>query len=151
MPQMNGQEAIQIIKGDISSNTKIIVLTASALEEERATILALGCDDLLQKPFKIDELLLMMAKHLGVCYTCAEENPVLKPQLPLSAWDRNSFTTIADELILELQQSIMEIDLDKIEQIVEKISQENELLAQMIEQHISNFEYEHILNILPLN
>jgi Amt family ammonium transporter len=151
MPQMNGHEAIQIIKGDTSSNTKIIVLTASALEEERASILALGCDDFMRKPFKMDELVLMMAKHLGVCYTCAEENSVLESQLPLSALDRDSFTTIADELILELQQSIMEIDLDKIEQIVEKISQENELLAQMIEQHISNFEYEHILNILPLN
>ncbi len=45
----------------------------------------------------------------------------------------------------------MEIDLDKIEQIVAKISQENELLAQMIGQHLSNFEYEHILNILPLS
>ncbi len=151
MPQMNGHEAIQIIKGDTSSNTKIIVLTASASEEERASILALGCDDFMRKPFKMDELVLMMAKHLGVCYTCAEENLILESQLPLSALDRDSFTTIADELVLELQQSIMEIDLDKIEQIIEKISQENELLAQMIEQHISNFEYEHILNILPLN
>ena len=106
----------------------------------------------MRKPFKMDELVLMMAKHLGVCYTCAGENLVLeKPQLPLSALDRDSFTAIADELILELQQSIIEIDLDKNEQIIEKISQENELLAQMIEQHISNFEYEHILNLLPFN
>lgn len=97
----------------------------------------------------MDELLLMMAKHLEVCYTCAEENS-LELQ-PWSTLERDFFTTIADELILELQQSIIEIDLDKIEQIVEKIGQENKLLAQMIEQHISNFEYKHILNILPLN
>jgi hypothetical protein len=45
----------------------------------------------------------------------------------------------------------MEIDLDKIEQITQQIGQENELLAQAIEQYISNFEYEHILNLLPFN
>lgn len=44
----------------------------------------------------------------------------------------------------------MEIDLDKIEQIIENISQEHELLANTIERHISNFEYEHILYLSPL-
>ncbi|MGB5633675.1 MAG: hypothetical protein WBM86_12990 [Waterburya sp.] len=35
-------------------------------------ILAIGYDDLLRKPFKAEQLLLMMTKHLGVCYTYAE-------------------------------------------------------------------------------
>ncbi|MFM2313986.1 MAG: ammonium transporter [Cyanobacteriota bacterium] len=150
MPKLNGEEAIEIIKGDFNSMTKIIALTASTLETERANIMILGCDDFLRKPFKTDELLLMMTKHLGVCYTYAEDNAVQSLLSPLNLTDQ-AFEEISEELLWSLKQSIMEIDLDKIEQITQQIGQENELLAQAIEQYISNFEYEHILNLLPFN
>ncbi len=150
MPGLSGQQAIEIIKGDRSTQVKIIALTASPLEAERVKILELGCDDLMSKPFKIDELLTMMTKHLGVCYTYAEEKAVEEP-LSLLTLDRDAFANLSDELLSGLQQSIEEIDLDKIGQVIEQIGKKNELLAQTIEQHISNFEYEYILNLLPLN
>jgi ammonium transporter, Amt family len=148
MPNMNGYEAIQQIKSEGESQTKIIALTASAMEEERANILATGCDDFLRKPFQSEELFSLMTKHLGVCYTYAETISPTKSELSLSQLDSNSFDSLSDELLLELQQSIMAIDLDKIEQILEKISEENQLLAQTINQYVSNFEYEHILQLL---
>lgn len=93
-----------------------------------------------------------MTKHLGVCYTYAElDNPTEEPSVLLSPLDNDSFASLSDELLLELQQSIMAIDLDKIRQIVNKISQEDRLLARAIEQHINNFEYDRILKLLPLN
>jgi ammonium transporter, Amt family len=150
MPKLNGEKAIEIIKSDPTSMTKIIALTASALETEKASIMNLGCDDFLRKPFKIDELLLMMTKYLGVCYTYAEDNAVQSLLSPLNLTDQ-AFEDISQELLRSLKQSIMEIDLDKIEQITQQIGQENELLAQAIEQYISNFEYEQILNLLPFN
>lgn len=159
MPNLSGEETIKIIKSDRQEDLqddrqtpKIIALTASALETERVQIMAMGCDDFLRKPFKTDELLLMMTKHLGVCYTYAEdaEDNTAESLLLLSLND-HAFEEISHELLLELQQSIMEIDLDKIKQITHQIGQENKLLALTIEQHISNFEYEHILNLLPFN
>ncbi|MEN9565896.1 MAG: ammonium transporter, partial [Cyanobacteriota bacterium] len=149
MPHLSGERAIELIKSDPTSTTKIIALTASALETERASIMALGCDDFMRKPFKSDDLLLMMTKHLGLCYTYAG-NTVDLPLPPLTLNDR-AFEEISNQLLLELQQSIVAIDLAKIEQITQQIAQENELLAQAIEQHISNFEYEHVLNLLPFN
>ena len=149
MPHLSGEKAIELIKSDRTSTTKIIALTASALETERVSIMALGCDDFMRKPFKTDDLLLMMTKHLGLCYTYAG-NTVDLP-LPPPTLNDQAFEKISNQLLLELQQSIMAIDLAKIEQITQQIAQENELLAQAIEQHISNFEYEHVLNLLPFN
>lgn len=148
MPEMSGVEAIKVIKNDPNSQTKIIALTASALETEKNSVMTLGCDDFMGKPFKTDELLVMMAKHLGLCYTCAEAHTgeTLLPRLTLN---NDVFEQISDELLKSLEQSILEIDLDKISNIIEQIGQENELLAQTIEQHVNNFEYEHILNSLP--
>ena len=150
MPVMNGQTAVTQIKSADKSNTttKIIALTASALEAERSVIVAAGCDDLMQKPFQTQELFALMTKHLGVCYTYAESQPTaLSSSIP--QLNDSSFANLSDDLLLELQQSIMAIDLDKISQIIEYIRQENRLLAQGIEQHINNFEYERILKIIP--
>ncbi|MEO1465733.1 MAG: hypothetical protein AAFR89_05815, partial [Cyanobacteria bacterium J06633_1] len=55
-------------------NTKILALTASAFEEEKAIILSAGCDDFVRKPFKEEVLFDKMTEHLGVQYLYAESN-----------------------------------------------------------------------------
>lgn len=158
MPDSNSYQAIEAVKADPASDTKIIALTGSALEEERTAILAMGCDDFMRKPFKVNELLAIMTKHLGLCYT--SEAMSFKPASPASAnlepdsvslLERNSFADISDDLVCELQQAIVKIDLERIGQIIEQIAEENRQLAQAIERHINNFEYERILNLLPSN
>ncbi len=155
MPNINGYEAVRKIKTDKLSKTKIIALTASAMQSEKAVIIDTGCDDFMHKPFQAEELLVMMTKHLGVCYTYAQTDSITTKELrseamplSLSQLNSNSFDTLSAELILELQQSIMAIDLEKINQTIKKIADENQLLAQAINQHIDNFEYEYILNLL---
>ena len=60
-----------------------------------------------------------MTKHLGLCYTCAEAAstasfPSDYSQPALSFLDDSYFINLPDEIVRELQQSIMEIYLDKI-------------------------------------
>ena len=158
MPDSNSYRAIEIVKADPASDTKIIALTGSALAEERTTILAMGCDDFIRKPFRVNELLAIMTKHLGLCYTSETMSP--EPASPAIAnsepdsvpsLNNDSFADISHDLLLELQQSIAEIDLERIGQIIQQIAEENRQLAQAIERHIDNFEYERILNLLPSN
>ncbi len=81
MPVMDGYEATRRIR-DIESRTflcvqnttKIIALTASAFDEQKSTILAAGCDDLVIKPFREEVIFEKMATHLGVQYIYAEES-----------------------------------------------------------------------------
>jgi DNA-binding response OmpR family regulator len=55
LPGMSGDDICRSISGRIS--TKIIMLTASVFEQDRAEGLALGADDYLGKPFGFAELL----------------------------------------------------------------------------------------------
>ena len=74
MPIMNGYDAARIIKTrqqqavDQTPQAVIIALSASAFEEDRAIMLASGCDDSVSKPFKRELLLHTMAQHLGIQY-----------------------------------------------------------------------------------
>ena len=58
LPQMSGLEATQIIKADAAlRQTPVIALTAHAMDTDRETALAAGCDAYLTKP--IDEAALL--------------------------------------------------------------------------------------------
>jgi len=67
MPVMDGYTAIQNIRASREGNaTVIIALTAHAFEEERQSILSVGCDDFIRKPFQQQEILAAINRHLKV-------------------------------------------------------------------------------------
>ena len=57
MPEMNGYEAIEIIRKDEKLKAiPIVALTAKALKEDRAKCIAVGANDYLSKPADYDVL-----------------------------------------------------------------------------------------------
>jgi len=67
MPVMDGYQATRRIKSTTKGQATVIVaVTASALEEDREIILSEGCDGYIRKPFREEELLEALSKHLGV-------------------------------------------------------------------------------------
>jgi signal transduction histidine kinase/CheY-like chemotaxis protein len=74
MPKMNGLEATAIIKVlPKGADTKIIAITASAMNEEREKILASGIDELFLKPFSRNDLLVRMGELLDIKYQYQSE------------------------------------------------------------------------------
>lgn len=67
MPVMNGDEAIHIIKAtELGKTTPVVAVSASVLKSEQQDILNKGADDFLSKPFKRNQLLKMISKHLSL-------------------------------------------------------------------------------------
>lgn len=62
MPVMGGIDATKILKAQYP-NLKIVAQTAFTLPEEAASVLAAGCDDILCKPIKRDQLMDMIHKY----------------------------------------------------------------------------------------
>lgn len=86
MPIMDGYQAIQHIRAreresrmaverspdsNVRPIAKIIAVTSSAFDQERADILEAGCDDFISKPFQEQDLLAKLAQHLGLTYLYA--------------------------------------------------------------------------------
>ncbi len=71
--QLSTQDpSLSRFESDVPDYTKIIALTASALDKDRGNILAAGCDDYVRKPFREAEIWEILAEHLGVQYQYAE-------------------------------------------------------------------------------
>lgn len=66
MPVMNGVETLKVMQRDkiLNADTKVIMLTASAIAGMREMYLHEGFDDYLSKPIEVSELEEMLARHL---------------------------------------------------------------------------------------
>jgi len=67
MPEMNGYEAVDIIRNELKSNIPIIAMTANAMAGEREKCLDLGMNDYISKP--IDSALLFEKIYDLTCNT----------------------------------------------------------------------------------
>ncbi len=77
MPKLNGIDAIQQIQTESSSPLpKMIAFTASAFEEDRQNILATGCDDFIRKPFRQEDILKSLTRHLHAQFIKREYCPI---------------------------------------------------------------------------
>ena len=77
MPVMDGYEATRRIKADAqqkqAQSPVIIALTASAFEENRAEIIAAGCDDFVRKPIQADLIFEKIAQYLEITYRYSDD------------------------------------------------------------------------------
>jgi signal transduction histidine kinase/ActR/RegA family two-component response regulator len=65
MPVMDGDEATRLLR-EAGNTTPIVALTAAAIQSERETFEAAGCDAFLGKPFAMDELFEVLSRYLEV-------------------------------------------------------------------------------------
>ena len=63
MPVVSGQEVVRQVRAHPSgAATRIVAVTASAFEEDRAALLALGCDEFLRKPYQRQDVIDLVAR-----------------------------------------------------------------------------------------
>jgi signal transduction histidine kinase/CheY-like chemotaxis protein len=152
MPVMNGYDATKHIKAATKShNTAIIALTASSLEEERAVVLAAGCDDFLRKPFRETDIFELMHKHIGVRFVY--EDSTHRDSSLIENREQNVLTTAAlaalpGEWLANLEQAIHNVDVKLIFALIEQIRPEYDSLANALIRCIDDFEYDKVLNLI---
>ncbi|WP_404789455.1 ATP-binding protein [Altericista sp. CCNU0014] len=155
MPIISGYKAAQHIKANLKGrSTKILALTASAFEEQRAEILNSGCDDFLGKPFRIEEIFGKLSKYLGVKYlfyqdvqennsnstatSCHDVSDIiLTPE---------SFQVMSPAWIEEVQLRATQGDDMRLLKLVDQIPSDRGHIAEALTQLIETFNFEKIIN-----
>ena len=159
MPFVDGYEATRRIKAAAGDQAPIIIaLTASVFEEDQATIVAAGCDDVVRKPYREEELFDALVRHLGVRFVYQEElAPVPSPtgEPAAGALCGSALTArlsaLPSELVTRLQKATVLADLDSIIGVVDEIRQHDAALAEVLALMASDFDHDRILKaIKPL-
>ncbi|WP_026733887.1 PAS domain S-box protein [Fischerella sp. PCC 9605] len=179
MPVMDGYEATRQIKarergrrgererggeGEISPtlpllhsptlNTIIIALTANAFEEQRQAMMAAGCDDFINKPFREELLLEIVSQYLGVRYLYKEENnQMLKEKQTNTTQILNSTDLLAllsempSEWLTQVYHAAAQCSDDMILELLEQIPPEQSLLVEFLADLAKNFQFEKIMEL----
>jgi CheY-like chemotaxis protein len=151
MPVMDGYEATKRIKSQTDSHPAhsrlvpvIIALTAHAFEEERAAILAAGCDDFVRKPFREHEIFDKMAQHLGLRYVyqglapdgAAQTRPDLTP---------SDLADLPADWVAELHHAAARGRAKRILDLIEDIRPDHAHVAEVLAVWVHEFRFDKII------
>ncbi|MGI0484184.1 PAS domain S-box protein [Pantanalinema rosaneae CENA516] len=163
MPELDGYEAtrqiraIEAVQPPYLQPTVIIALTASAFEEQRARILAVGCNDFIRKPFQIETLLEKMAEYLGVQYLYAEEpaHLVANPpdsshssvRLPPYSLTPQALQVMPVEWIKLVHAATIALEPDQLLNLIQQIPAAHPALAKALQERIQEFDFHQVFEL----
>ena len=163
MPELDGYEAtrqiraIEAVQPLYRQPTVIIALTASAFEEQRARILAVGCNDFIRKPFQIETLLEKIAEYLGVHYVYADDpteptNQELgvgqgSTRLAPYTLTSRSLQVMPVEWIKQVQAATIALESEQLLGLIQQIPATHTALAQSLRERIREFDFNKVFEL----
>ncbi|PSR13233.1 hypothetical protein C8255_25555 [filamentous cyanobacterium CCP3] len=158
MPGLDGYAATSQIKAlTLDPAPVMIALTASPFEEERAKILAAGCDDFVRKPFQLQGLLQKIAAYLPVRYRYAEAEfgSPEGPEAVNSAGsqpDRAELRLWLQTMAADWQQALGQAAIagsdDRLIELLGQLLDAPTGVTQTLTTWAKNFEFDRILDCL---
>jgi CheY-like chemotaxis protein len=144
MPVMDGLEASKRIKSsEIGATTAIVALTAHALEEERAEILASGCDDFVRKPYRESDILDALARQLGVAFVYGDA-PKPSAMVP----DAAELATLPEEKLEGLELALTHLDEEAISGQIECLRADHPSLSSAMSDMARDLQYGRLLRLV---
>ena len=147
MPRLDGLALTRLVREQAGlRQPRIVILTASAFEEERREALLSGADDFLRKPLEQDALYAMLELQLGLHFL---REPLLAPvaasAAPLLAADLAPLTAAQRG---DLKQAVAELDLACIARLCARIAVSDAALAARILHMLDRAEHRQLWELL---
>ena len=146
MPVMDGHEAIRRIRAAAGGeDTKIIAVTASAMDDNRQELMEIGADDFIGKPFRETELFQKIHAHIGVEYLYAEyPNATAQVEAELTL---ESLAGWPQDLIDPMRDAVITADLDQLLARIQEVEARDPRIAQGLRRLAEQFEYQKLLDL----
>lgn len=151
MPVMDGFEASRLIHAAHGATIKIIVLSASVLDDGRQQALGDGADAFIVKPFEFTELLENLKRLIGVNYVPADERAdaggggedagTMLPGV-------EAIQRLPGNLVESLRVAIRRADYDQMLALVEELGHYDAPLGRQMGHLVRKFEYATLQRLL---
>lgn len=116
MPRINGIDLCRELRKKVNHDTKIVALTAHVLPQERQSLLELGFDHVLTKPFRETDLLRLLGIFNPVPQNVpaylSDPFPALNTLRTMTMGDEALFRSILSQFIEETQEDIVKLKVN---------------------------------------
>jgi len=140
LSKLDGYEVTRRIRQDFGDDqTVIIAVTASAFVQQKAAILASGCNDLLAKPYTHAELFAMLAKHTGLQFLYRQSTPMPVDDQSAPTIDAALLARLSQAQLRELYQAALAGYNPAVRQLAARLQVEHPELAAQINAMVERF------------
>jgi len=147
MPVMDGYEAIKKIRSAQQGKAiPIIAVTASAFEEDRQKILAIGADDFIRKPVQGFELLEKIRLLLNVTYIYTDEQAEIANVVDQASLGE-MIGKLPAELTDQLVRAIAALDIDGFKTLLHMVTQHNSNLADQLKELVDGYQMTELADL----
>jgi CheY-like chemotaxis protein len=147
MPMMDGYEAIRRIRAAAGGKeVKIIVVTASVMNDNRQGVLDSGADDFIFKPFREAELFRKIQTHLGVEFHYAEDAEAADRE-EVTELTPESLTCLPQDLIQLMHKAVIRGDLDQLLAKIQEVEAPAPDIARELRCLAEQFAYKKLLSL----
>jgi PAS domain S-box-containing protein len=154
MPVMDGYTAAQYIKTHPQCrDTVIIALTESTLEADTDTILNVGCDAVIRKPFREAEVLQALEQYLGIHFTVQEQkssnssNSISVMKKPVGNLRQTLLESMSKEWITQVHEAAQKVDNPVLLLLIAQIPDTNHTLRDALTNLVKNFRCDVIFEL----
>lgn len=149
MPRMNGIDALkQIRSGAEKSEVPVIAVTASVFPEFREKAIAAGFSDFLGKPFRVAELMRVIARHLDLEF----EKQAMELESEMVSSDEPVMGKLSSEMADRLGAALKIRNLTAIKKIAEELraDPQTKALGERIAKLVQGFDFVGLQALLEL-
>jgi signal transduction histidine kinase/CheY-like chemotaxis protein len=148
MPVVDGHTATRAIrKLPGGEQVKILAVTASVFEEQQDEILGAGCDELVCKPVRENEIFNSIGRLLGIEYQYAD---TLQTRVSEAGTELTGvmLSALPSELINELRHATLVLDRTAMAKLIKSIETRTPDTARGLKKLVDNFQFDRIRDLL---
>jgi CheY-like chemotaxis protein len=148
MQPMNGLDATRYIKATPQGQkTAIVMITASAFEEDHDAALAQGCDDFIRKPVRENQIFAALHKHLGVQFVYEPaRSGASKVEFPVPS--RDQISLLPESWKERMRQAVLEADVTYMQDLIQEIAGSFPDISKALSEMLFHFDYDGIRSLI---
>lgn len=146
MPRLDGLEVTRKIRAlPLAKQPQILLVTASAFEEQRQEALAAGINAFLRKPVQDEEFYQALETCLGIRFNLPGDTSVPEPLSPL---EPAALRALSPARLADLGVAIAELNRGKLNEVLFSMEADAPALAQAIARMADDFHYKELWDLL---
>ncbi|MFP6617186.1 MAG: hypothetical protein VCB26_12345, partial [Candidatus Hydrogenedentota bacterium] len=133
---------------DDGKDVVIIVLTANIFEEERQSIMDVGANDFMRKPFLEGDLFASMGKHADLKYVYGAANEDSDAAEELEANSRPVFSGVPSEWLSIVHDATVDADGDLVIALLSELTGMDKNASRKVRGWANDFRYDLIIQAI---